>query len=112
MNFKHLIVGATMTAALAGPVFALDGKLVGLNGMKVVAVWKDDDAQSEGNTLIQAGVMETNPELLIPLLSCIVPSGTKAVITDAGLVTHDIMVIEGENAGCKGNVPMEVFDAN
>jgi len=43
------------------------------------------------------------------LLSCIVDSGTRAITTDAGFVTHDILVIEGEEAGCRGNIPAEDF---
>ena len=29
--------------------------------------------------------------------------------TDAGFVTHDIMVIEGPDSGCRGNIPVEAF---
>jgi len=46
------------------------------------------------------------------LLSCIVPSGTGVIITDMGFATHDIMVIDGEKAGCRGNIPAEALKSN
>lgn len=57
--------------------------------------------------LIQAGVHKSNPELLMPLVSCIAEPGAKVIVTDMGFVTHDIMVISGKNTGCKGNIPAE-----
>ena len=58
-----------------------------------------------------AGVHQSNPALLFPLLACIVAAGTQVIITDAGLVTHDILVTEGESAGCRGNIAMENFES-
>ena len=109
MSLKRLIATGLTFVAMASPAVALEGTLLGLGGMKMVVVWKSKDAQHEGMSLVQAGVLESNPELVIPYVSCIVPTGTKAIITDAGFATHDVMVIEGENAGCKGNIPMEAW---
>jgi hypothetical protein len=89
---------------------ASEGRLVGLNGSDVVFVWRSKADHDEGLSLINAGVHKSNPALLFPLLACIVPSGTKAIITDGGFATHDILVIDGESAGCRGNVAMESFD--
>lgn len=88
---------------------ALEGRLRGLGGMDVVIVWRSNTAQSQGLDLISAGVHRSNPALLMPLVSCIVPTGTRAVTTDAGFVTHDILVIEGSDSGCRGNIPVEAF---
>jgi hypothetical protein len=52
-------------------------------------------------------VLKENPDLLIPFLACLVPEGTRVIVTDAGMLTHDVMVIDGEYAGCRGNIPME-----
>src|SRR5690554_2807687 len=77
--------------------------LIGLGGSDTVIVWRDKKAHDEGLSLISAGVHKSNPLLLIPLVACIVPSGTRAIITDGGFITHDVMIVEGENAGCRGN---------
>jgi hypothetical protein len=90
--------------------YAVDGTLVGLGGSDVVFVWKDEDAQDEALSLISAGVHKTNPALLLSLIACVVPTGTSAITTDAGFVTHDILVTSGESSGCRGNVPVEAFD--
>lgn len=99
-----------LAPALALPAEALDGRVVGLGGADTVFVWKSADAHSEGLSLISAGVHKTNPVLVMQLLACIVPSGTSAIITDAGFATHDILITTGENAGCRGNIPMESWD--
>lgn len=109
MSLKCLIATGLTFVTLASPAVALEGTLQGLGGMNMVVVWKNKDAQHEGMSLIEAGVLQSNPELVIPYVSCIVPTGTRAIITDAGLATHDVMVIEGESAGCKGNIPMEAW---
>ena len=50
--------------------------------------------------------------LIFPLVSCMVDNGTAAVTTDSGIVTHDIMVIEGPKSGCRGNIPVEHFEVS
>lgn len=76
-------------------------------GGSTVFVWKDGDAMSEGFKLIQAGVHKSNPMLVIELLSCAVPAGTKAIITDGGFATQTILVTDGESVGCRGDVVTE-----
>jgi hypothetical protein len=112
MKFPFSLAAVVALSLSATPALALDGILIALPGLPTVIVWQDAEAQSQGLQLIEAGVLENNPELLIPLLACLVPSGTKAIITDAGLATHDIMVIDGEHAGCKGNIAMESWQSN
>jgi len=95
---------------VAAPALALEDRLVPLSGMNIVVVWKSSDAQSEGMQLIAAGALNSDPSLVAQLISCIVPGGTKAIITDAGFATHDITVVGGEFSGCRGNIPMENWD--
>ena len=72
-----------------------------------VFVWRDGDAMSEGFKLIQAGVHKTNPALVMELLSCVVPPGTKAIITDGGFASQTILITEGDLSGCRGDVVTE-----
>jgi len=97
---------AAIAALNAGPVAAKEISL-GRSGTDNVFVWKDSDAQSEAYKLIQAGVHNTNPALVFQLLACMVPRGTKAIITDMGFASHTILVTSGEHAGCRGVIPME-----
>jgi hypothetical protein len=103
------VLFAAVFASLVTAAFGMDGQLVGQGGASTVIIWKDKTSHEEGLSLISAGVHKTNPALLVRLISCIVPSGTRAITTSAGFMTHDIMVVEGEHSGCRGNVPMEVF---
>jgi len=107
---RKMLIAASVAIGCASPALALDGRVVGLGGTDQVFVWKSKDAQSEAMSLIQGNVHKTNPGLVARLLSCIVPSGTTAIITDAGFATHDIMITSGPNAGCRGNIPMESWD--
>lgn len=107
---RHLILPLACLLALSSPAFAMPGKVVGINGSDVVFVWRDKDSQMEAMSLIDAGVHNSNPSLLMRLIACIVPSGTGAIITDGGFATHDIMITEGGDAGCRGNIPMESWD--
>lgn len=105
---KRLGWGILLSAMLFSTItHAQDYRLKAFGGAKMIIVWQSKDAQSEGMKLIQAGVHKTNPELLMRLVSCIESPGTKVIVTDMGMVTHDIMVVEGKNAGCRGNIPAE-----
>ena len=101
-----VLAGALLASAA---VNAQDYKLKSFGGASMIIVWQSKDAQSEGMQLIQAGVHKTNPQLLMRLVSCIEKPGTKVIVTDMGMVTHDIMVVEGKNSGCRGNIPAEAL---
>lgn len=96
---------AFMLAATAA--HAQEYRLKTFAGASNIIVWQSKDAQSEGMKLIEAGVHKTKPELIMRLVSCIAAPGTKVIVTDMGIVTHDIMIVEGKQAGCKGNIPAE-----
>jgi hypothetical protein len=78
--------------------------------MSTVFVWRDKASHDEGLSLLRSG--DSNVMLLAPLLSCVAKSGTRAVTTSVGIMTHDIAVVEGPNVGCRGNVPVEAFRKN
>ena len=99
-----LIIAGFMT--LTAPAHSQERTLRMPNGGSVF-VWRSKDAMREGLSLIGAGVHETNPQLVIRLISCIVPSGTRAIITDGGFATQDVLVTSGPDAGCRGNLQTE-----
>ncbi len=80
---------------------------LGRSGSDNVFVWKDSEAHSEAIRLIQAGVHQSNPALVFRLLSCLVPTGTKAIINSRHLASYTILVTSGKDAGCRGVVPVE-----
>lgn len=97
---------ASVAMMVASPAAAQEVTL-GRSGSENVFVWKDSDAQSEAFKLIQAGVHKSNPTLVFRLLSCMVPVGTKAVITDMGFASHTILVTSGDHSGCRGVIVAE-----
>lgn len=71
---------------------------------KYVLVWKDSKSHDRGLSLILNDVNKTHPEMIAALLACIVPNGTKVMLDSAGLFSYDITVIDGNDAGCQGNI--------
>ena len=75
-----------------------------------VIVWKNKNAQTEGSALIQTGAARRNPDMIPPLISCIVPKGTKAVVTgspDPDDFIRSVIVTDGVWVGCRGVVSVE-----
>jgi len=75
-----------------------------------VIVWKDRNAQTEGYSLVQTGAARRNPDVMFPLISCIVPKGTKAVVTgspDPDDFIRSVIVTDGVWVGCRGVVNVE-----
>lgn len=94
------------TALFSGAAAAQEVTL-GRSGSDNVFVWRDSAAQSEAFKLIRAKVHEESPALVFRLMSCMVPGGTKAIITDAGFGSHTILITSGDNAGCRGVIQRE-----
>jgi hypothetical protein len=89
--------------------FAVEGVL---EGNEIVVVWRDANSFNEGIGLLGAGVHRSNPSLLMPLISCIAPTGTRAIHTSFNgwlSPTQNILVIEGEHSGCRGTVGLREF---
>lgn len=92
----------------AGTAAAQSQALVGWKDGASVVVWKDDKALREGFAMIRAGVGQSNPSLLSPLISCIVPSGTKAVFVESPRMgVSTVTVIDGPSSACRGAVTSE-----
>jgi hypothetical protein len=108
VRLNRALVGLAVLGSLAcfNEASAQERTLRMPNGGEVI-VWRNKAAHNEGMTLISSGVHQSNPMLLMRLISCIVPAGTKAIITDGGFATHDILVTSGQHSGCRGNVPVE-----
>lgn len=72
-----------------------------------VFVWRDAEKMAEGMRLIEAGVNRTRPQMVMPLIACMVPSDTPIIITGRpGSGSRDVLVVEGRDAGCRGTVPL------
>ena len=75
-----------------------------------VIVWKDKNAQTEGSALIQTGAARRTPDMMFPLISCIVPKGTKAVMTgspEPDDLIRSVIVMDGVWVGCRGVVSVD-----
>lgn len=105
--FKGMVLALAGLAASSSIASAQDHSLRSLPGTSNIWIWQSKDAHDEGMSLISAGVHKTNPAMITSLISCIVDPGTKVIITDMGFVTHDVMVVSGPDAGCRGNIPAE-----
>lgn len=104
---KRLMIAAALVATGAGSGLAADQVRLGRSGMTNVFVWRDSAAHSEAIKLISAGVQNTNPALVMQLLSCVAKQGDHAVVTDGGVFSSTIVVVDGEQSGCRGEVANE-----
>ena len=66
-------------------------------------VFRDGKAMSEAMRLLNAKLNDDS--LYSPLLSCVVPCGTKVVVTDGGFMHSTVLITEGAKKGCRGYVP-------
>jgi hypothetical protein len=60
-------------------------------------------AAKQGLDLIESGVAEKRPELLYPLLACIVADETPIWIVSSGWSTTTVLVRDGPATGCRGD---------
>lgn len=61
----------------------------------------------EGIKMVIAGVHKTNIDLIVPLVSCMVDTGTQIIVSDGGFFASDIIVVSGPKADCRGTVANE-----
>jgi hypothetical protein len=97
----------TMTAVGPTPAAPRESRLKTLPGSNYIIVWKDKASHDEALGIINSGVTEDKLPLLERLVSCRADAGTSVLITDAGWLTHDILILEGPQKGCRGNIPAE-----
>jgi hypothetical protein len=48
---------------------------------------------------IQHDMLKTHPELVYPLMACVVPNGAEAIMDAVGMFSDDITVVSGEARG-------------
>jgi hypothetical protein len=96
-----LVLATTSAASQTGAITLQDS-----SGNKVVAVWRSDKAMEQGRQLVQQGISKQKPELLLQLIACFVPNGTKASFTNTSFfsVSTEVLIVDGERAGCRGVV--------
>ncbi len=111
MGIKAAVSGAgVFVALLAQSANAQERVLQGMGGGTSIAVWKNQQALREGTDLLSAGIHKRNPELVTRLIACIVPAGTKAIVTDdPSLGIREILVTSGEFLGCRVSVNVETI---
>lgn len=102
MRFLPLVFFALIAQGASASEITL-----GRPGVDHVFVWKDNDAHREAVDLISSGVHKTHPDLVFRLMSCTVPPGTHAIVTDGGMFSSTILVTDGQHAGCRGFIPNE-----
>ncbi len=76
---------------------------------EMVFIWRDTAALREASRLINAGVHRTQPQLMMPLIACIVPNNTSVVQVDPGIFSSTVLVTSGQNVGCRGIAETEMF---
>jgi hypothetical protein len=106
MPAKRVLIPFMILGVFTSSAYSLECKLNGRGGNDVF-IWKDSAAQSEAYKLVAAKVHETNPPLVMRLMSCIAEDGDNAIITNVGFASHSILVVSGKRAGCRGVVARE-----
>jgi len=108
MRTIRIVSFAAALAFSVTPALALTGTFK--TGVGNIIIWKNGKAMSEGISLISANVHKSSPQLVVPLVSCIVHAGDKFVPTDGGMFSSDVLIISGDESGCRGTVSNVYFD--
>jgi hypothetical protein len=66
-------------------------------------IFLEGGAAKRGLALIESGVAQKRPELLAPLLACMVPDATPIWIVSNGWSTTTVLVRDGPAMGCQGD---------
>jgi hypothetical protein len=98
---KSLVIAAGAVALLSTPANAQH------RISTQTIVWVSEEAMSKGLRLLGDGA---GFNVVAPLIACMPNPGERVSITDAGFTKHEITIIDGENAGCSGWVPVEHVD--
>lgn len=75
----------------------------------MVFIWRDTAALREASRLVNAGVHRSQPQLMMPLIACIVPNNTSVVQVDPGIFSSTVLVTSGQHVGCRGIAEAEMF---
>jgi hypothetical protein len=103
-----MILAVTLAATSASLSWAaVEGFLFGHQAG--IFVWKNSAAMDEGIAMIKAGVHQSNPTLVMGLLSCIAPDGSRVILTGSSMFQRSVTVIDGKSAGCRGVVSSDFF---
>jgi hypothetical protein len=87
----------------ATPAFAdLVCKIIPM-GQTSVAIVAQPGKLSEVISLIKAGEMTA----AVPAIACVPAVGDKVIITDHGFSSHTVRVLDGQFAGCVGDIVVE-----
>jgi hypothetical protein len=81
-----------------------------LEGGGPMMVFRDGDSMTKAFTLMHANI--NDPRLMMPLISCLPDSGSRASVEGHGggyVPSVKIWIVEGNRAGCQGVVPMTML---
>jgi hypothetical protein len=109
---QAVVAAAPQAPPQAPPAPAMDRQppqLRNTNGQSVF-IWRDSDRMSEGFRMINAGVHQTNPGLVMQQITCVVPNGTDIVVSSGGWMSSAVTVVAGPQSGCRGVVPNEMIE--
>jgi hypothetical protein len=73
-----------------------------------ILVWKSANALNDGLALMRAGA---DARLITRLVACAPAPGSRVVLGsgDPGLYLREVIIVNGEWAGCRGVIPRENF---
>ena len=69
-------------------------------------IWQSRSAQRDAYAL-SPEALNRNPHPLRPYEACVLGEDTRVVVTQFGETSHDVLVLEGREAGCRGVIEPE-----
>ncbi|WP_376094953.1 hypothetical protein ACE7GA_02105 [Roseomonas sp. CCTCC AB2023176] len=110
VNFGRTPAGPTAAAKAReggrAPRIREVGILIPVEGRADITLWASRNAREIGAPLARQGAAITN---LAPYVACTVPAGTRIGTVEDGAVFRDVVVVDGPNRGCIGNVERAGF---
>jgi ABC-type sugar transport system substrate-binding protein len=105
---KYMIITAVLIIMALAPKLAKADGLVCTISHSGGALLITPGKASEFYGLLRNGMKEEAAEDV----ACLVPDGTKVIITDQGFASSTVRVLTGPKRGCVGDVPVEYYGAS
>lgn len=100
----------TTMLLIASPTLAQDGQIAGsFAGQQIVHVFRTDSALLDVQALLDANAVNEAKQLATADAACTVATGQRAVTANPREPIIRVVVVSGEQAGCRGLIRREDF---
>ncbi|MBE7186176.1 MAG: hypothetical protein INR68_17405 [Methylobacterium mesophilicum] len=97
---------------VASPAFAVEGTIIGkgADGEPYIDIWRTQEAAEDASVLAQVGKKVSAVAPLDEFRACTIATPQRAVTADPNADYVRVIVVDGEQDGCRGLVRRDQFE--